>query len=172
MDEQDLDELELPSKSQLKRDMLALQSLGEELVKLPKKVFVTMDLPEQLQDAVETARTITSHSAKKRQIKFISRILRSIDTDEVRTQLQYYNGRQRQASEQLHKVEQLRDQLISGGDKPLKEFIADYPAADHKMLRQLVRNTRNEQEQNKPGKSFRALFKLIRDIVEAKKSRL
>ena len=48
--EDDIDDLpEGPSKSQQKRDMLALQDLGVELVELPEQQLATLELPERLQ---------------------------------------------------------------------------------------------------------------------------
>ena len=41
-----------PSKSQLKRDMLALQVLGVALIELPKEALKRMPMPEKLDDAV------------------------------------------------------------------------------------------------------------------------
>jgi len=43
---------DLPSKSQRKRDMDALQAIGAELAELNEQQLATIDLPESLRDAV------------------------------------------------------------------------------------------------------------------------
>ena len=48
------------------------------------------------------------------------------------------------------------------------EFIAAYPEADSQQLRTLLRNTADERARAKPPKHFRALFQMIRDLVEAR----
>ena len=62
-------------------------------------------------------------------------------------------------------MKQARDRLIAGDDA-LTAFIADYPHADAGKLRTLIRNTRKEQELNKPPKNFRALFQEIKAVMD------
>jgi ribosome-associated protein len=47
----------------------------------------------------------------------------------------------------------------------MTEFMAKYPQAAAGEIRQLVRNANKELQQNKPHKSSRALFRLLRDII-------
>jgi ribosome-associated protein len=42
----------------------------------------------------------------------------------------------------------------------------DYPNADSQRIRTLIRNHHREVAANKPPKSSRELFKLLRDIVK------
>src|ERR1700758_1002130 len=84
-----------PSKSQLKREMHALQVLGSTLVELPKDALKRMPMPEGLADAVLEARRITDHEGKRRQIQYVGRVMRSLLEDEtaaLRTALDSYNG--------------------------------------------------------------------------------
>lgn len=50
----------------------------------------------------------------------------------------------------------------------MSEFIAAFPEADSQQLRTLIRNTTDERHRNKPPKHFRALFQMIRGLVEAR----
>jgi ribosome-associated protein len=74
-------EPEKPSKSQNKRDMHVLQSLGESLVKLNNKQIAALDLPNDLLKAINEAKTITSDKALRRQHQFIGKLMRRIDED-------------------------------------------------------------------------------------------
>lgn len=67
------------SKSQLKREAKALQQLGANLTQLSLKQLDQIPLPEQLLEAILQVKKIKSHSAKKRDIQFIGRILRNIE---------------------------------------------------------------------------------------------
>jgi ribosome-associated protein len=48
----------------------------------------------------------------------------------------------------------------------LQEFLAAFPQADIQQLRTLIRNAQREEASQKPPKSSRELFKLIREISE------
>lgn len=157
---------EIPSKSQRKRDMDELQTLGKQLVEIPSRVFGSMDLPDELREAVEFARAIRSNEARRRQLQYIGRIMRSIDADEIRSQLQRYQQTRQTVTEHHHHLEQLRESLVENGDTALTELLRKYPAADQKRLRQLVRDARNERRQGEPGKASRALFRHLRELVE------
>lgn len=157
---------EVKSKSQLKREMHALQALGEELVKLPKEQFEKISLPETLHDAVLQARHIQKHGALKRQLQYIGRLMREIDASPVQEQLDTIKGVSQQATQALHRLERWRDRLLSEGDAALEELIEQHPHADRQHLRQLIRSAHKEMLDNKPPKSARAMFRYLRDLEE------
>ncbi|MBU6470969.1 MAG: DUF615 domain-containing protein, partial [Gammaproteobacteria bacterium] len=78
------DNPETPSRSQLKREVEALQKLGEQLAELPEPQLAALSLPEKLHDAVTQARRITSHGALKRQRQYIGRLMRDVDAAPIR----------------------------------------------------------------------------------------
>ena len=71
--------LEEISKSQRKRDMTALQKLGEALVALPMAQLVKIPLEPSLSDAIHEARSLESHGAIRRQLQYIVKLMRHID---------------------------------------------------------------------------------------------
>ncbi|MDA8416102.1 MAG: DUF615 domain-containing protein [Betaproteobacteria bacterium] len=71
--------LDPPSKSQRKRDMTALQNLGESLLGLNRHQLDQLDLPESLYDAIQEAKSITAHGARRRQLQFIGKLMRQVD---------------------------------------------------------------------------------------------
>jgi ribosome-associated protein len=75
----ELPEYRGPSKSQLKREMTALQELGEELVGLSRERLAKIDMPERLRDAIFDAQRITKHEARRRQMQYIGKIMRDVD---------------------------------------------------------------------------------------------
>lgn len=153
-----------PSKSSRKRDMTALQVLGAQLVELNEQQIVSMQLPEALLDAVLEARRLTKHEAKRRQLQFIGRLMRDIDATPIRERLEEWRGQGREHTAQLHTLERWRGELIAG-DPALERFLHEYPGADSQRLRTLIRNARREQEAALPPKSYRELFRALREMT-------
>ena len=162
-DEQQSDD-EYVSKTQRKRDMHALQDLGEALVALPAARLAELDLPERLRDAVAEARRISKFGALRRQLQYIGRLMRDIDSSAIAARLDAWNGQSREATAHLHQLERWRERLLED-DAALEALLADYPQADVPRLRALVRNARREQAEGRPPASFRALFQALKDIV-------
>ena len=76
------------SRTQKKNEDRALQRLGEQLVSLPFSQLETMELPEELLTAIEFARKIKSHGARRRQIQYIGALMRHIDPQPIKTALE------------------------------------------------------------------------------------
>ena len=72
---------ETPSKTRRKREMLALQELGVELVGLDDEQLAALNLPDALRDAVVQARRITRFEARRRQLQYIGKLMRGVDPD-------------------------------------------------------------------------------------------
>ena len=156
-----------PSKSQLKRDMDALQGIGAELVELNARQLETVELPEALRDAVIAAQGMKKNEARRRQLQYIGKLMRQVDPAPIRARLDAFLSVSAEHTAQLHHIERWRDRLIA---EPLavSEFISTYPEADSQQLRTLIRNIADERSRNKPPKHYRALFQMIRGLVEAR----
>jgi ribosome-associated protein len=153
-----------PSKSQLKREMHALQELGVEIVALPKDALKRMPLPEALDEAVREARRITDHEGKRRQMQYVGKVMRGLLETEVaalREALDKYKGVNKAETARMHWIERTREQLLAD-DAALTEFIRRHPAADPQEGRTLIRNARKEAQQSKPPRYFRELFQWIK----------
>lgn len=154
------------SKSQVKREMTALQDLGRDLVKLSNKELERIPLPEKLAEAIKLARSINSNSGLRRQMQYIGRLMREIDADPIQRAYDLLCSGKRESAEQFHHIEEWRDRLIAEGDDAVEEFLADHPAAERQRLRQLLLNIKKEQEKNQPPKSARLLFRYLRELLE------
>ena len=153
------------SKSQRKRDMTALQDLGEALVMLPANQLSTIPMPESLLNAVMAARSITERGARKRQFQYIGKVMRKVDAAPIQEALNALNNQSQLAAREFHRVERWRDRLLSEGDSAVGDFISVYPIADSQHLRQLIRNAEREFSAGKPPSSARTLFRYVRDIM-------
>lgn len=161
---QETDEQQEISKTQRKQLMHDLQELGEALVELPKDRLQQIDLPESLRDAILDARRITAHGGRRRQLQYIGKLMRSVDTEPIQTKLDQWNGVHAEETGRMHRLENWRKRLIED-DAALAELLTQHPAFDVQHLRTLIRNARKETLQNKPPKSSRELFRLLRDTL-------
>lgn len=157
-------EQEWISRTRMKKQMNDLQDLGVQLTKLSTETLKKINLPEELLEAVLAHKKITSNGALKRQTQYIGRLMRDIDPAPIEAYLARLRGDNAAHNALMQRIEQARTRLIADDDA-ITAFIADYPNADVGKLRTLIRNTRKEQEQNKPPKNFRALFQELKIIM-------
>jgi len=161
------DEYSGPSKSQLKREMTALQDLGAELVALSKERLAKIEMPDRLRDALLDAQRFTKHEAKRRQMQYIGKIMRDIDAAPLRAAMDEIKGNSEAATIRQHRLENLRTRLMEDETK-FSELARDYPGADIQHLRQLRRNALKEAEQGKPPRAYRELFRELRALEGGK----
>lgn len=155
---------EATSKTQRKKEMTALQQLGEELARLNDAQLAEVPLPEALREAVIEARRITQHEGKRRQMQYVGRLMRTIDAGPVREKLASWQGVSRDATALLHRIERWRERLLED-DAAIQEFVAAYPRSDLQRLRSLLRSIRRERAENKPPRQYRELFRLLRETM-------
>jgi 5-(carboxyamino)imidazole ribonucleotide mutase len=72
-----------PSKSARKREALAAQKLGEELILLRDAELDALELPERLSEAIRQARRIRSRAAGARQRQYIGKLMREINLEPI-----------------------------------------------------------------------------------------
>lgn len=160
--DQDIFEEDRVSKSQLKREMAALQDLGEELVRLPESRFRQMELPEKLKAAVIEARRLTAHGAIRRQMQYIGKVMRNVDPEPIRAWLESWKGQSRSAVDYHHQLERWRERLLEQ-PSALTELIELAPTCDAQRIRVLIRNAIRERENQRPPKAYRELFQVLKE---------
>lgn len=153
------------SKSEMKRDMEALQKLGEELVALKPAVLAKFPLDDDLRAAITDAQRFEKE-AKRRQMQYIGKLMRARDPEPIQAALDLLRNKHSQQSIELHKMEKLRDRVVAEGDKAINDVVAQYPNADRQKLRQLARQAKKEQEGNKPPKAYREIFQMLKALRE------
>lgn len=154
-----------PSKTRLKAEADAAQNIGRKLVELPKDKLKKLQLEESLLDAITEAKRITSNGAIRRQMQYIGRLMRDTDLAPIVEQLEKWEGKHQEENARFHHMERWRSRLLED-DKALEAFIQEFPAVEVQQLRTLIRNVHKETTANKPPKSSRELFKLIRQVME------
>ena len=153
-----------PSKSQRKREMHALQSLGERLVELPASRLAALELPEDLRDAITLARRITAHEGRRRQLQYVGKLMRRIDPTGIEAALGQDDERHRAETAVMHAAEQWRDALIAE-PKRLNEFVTRYPQGLARTLHPLLRSACTEHSKGQRGRQYRELYRELRQIL-------
>lgn len=169
----DIDDLfesdEPKSKTQVKREMVDLQKLGERLVLLSNDQLKKVNLPDFLKEAINAAKKITSHGAKRRQLQYIGRLMRDLDDPQfIRDFLQQIEMKNQRANAYFHMLESWRERLISEESAALTEFIQLYPHSDRQHLRQLVSNAKKERLSGAPVGASKILFQYLKVLQQHK----
>lgn len=160
---------ERPSKSQLKREMTALQKLGETLVDAPRDRVKKVPMPEDVLEAILECQQITSHEGRRRQLQYVGKKMRSLTEDEVaaiQKVVDGWRGTSKAEAAALHAVERQRDRLLAD-DAALTDLRDKHPELDMQQLRTLIRNARKEQAENKPPKAYREIFQILKALQKA-----
>jgi len=162
-----------PSKSQVKRDMLALTDLGRQLVDLPPERLRKLALHEKLDEAIRLAQRTTSREGRRRQIHYVGKLMRTVelDADAIRRQLDTWAHGSREETRAQHRLEALRDMLLRD-DQALTELLESCEVPDVQQLRATIRAARKEARHNgtlPPGgdpqrKHYRALFQALKNL--------
>lgn len=160
-----MDEFDKPSKTQRKQVMADLQALGERMVELNEGQIATIEMPDFLREAVLEARAIKSHEGRRRQMQYIGKLMRDVDPAPIREKISQWDGQSASNVAHEHAIVRWRERLLSE-ENAITEFARAYPGADIQQLRALVRNANAERTAGKPPKSFRELFKRVREIMD------
>ena len=163
-EDEDQEEIIWVSKSEIKRDAEDLKQFGEKLVNLTKANLTKVPLDDSLKDAIELAQRLQKE-ARRRQLQYIGKLLRSIDAEPIREALEKIENKHNQQQAMLHKLEILRDELVAKGDVALTDLLNEHPSADRQQLRNLIRAAQKEKEQNKPSKAYREIYQILKTLI-------
>ena len=164
-----------PSRTTLKRESADLQRLGEQLVALPAAQRKSLDVPEGLATAIETARGIEDFEGRRRQMQYVGKLMRRLDAadvDRLRSVVDETKGGLREQTLELHRAENWRQRLVDQ-DEALTDWLAAYPQTDAQRLRSIIRQARKDAtptaeqvsrgEAPRRGRAWRELFQFIKD---------
>ncbi len=154
-----------PSKTERKKQMHALQSLGVQLVGLSHDQFARIDLPEELREAVTFAHQVTGHEARRRHMQYLGKLMRRADADAIRAALERVTGESRTAVSLMHQAETWRERLLDD-DEALTVFVAQHPDAETQWLRTSIRAARRERELQQAPKHARELYRRLHRHLE------
>lgn len=167
---QNATELEEVSRSQKKREADAVRDLGARLAELRGSELANIPLPDDILAAINELNRIKAHGARKRQLGFLAKKMRHIDTAPIDAALEALRQSARANTKSLHLIENWRDRMLGDIEgesekQALTVFLDQYLDADRQQFRHLQRQALAERKIDKPPAAARQLFKAIRDVV-------
>lgn len=159
-----------PSRSQKKRDSSALQVLGSKLADMPESALKKLAMGPRLLEAILDYKKLTKHEARRRQLQFIGALMRDEDSDPLQHAVDDMESGNRSQAREFHELEAWRAAIMEGDDAVLEQALLLAPEEARGDLRtqarQLARNAKGEAAKNKPARSARALFRLLRQLKQ------
>ena len=160
------EEIILVSRAELKRDSRALQKLCLELADLNVRQREQLPLNEEIDAALRLSDKIKGkHDAYSRNIRFLARLVAEVDIDAIKLGLDKLNNKHSQELLKFNRLEAIRDEVIAKGNDKIEELLAEHQGFERQRMRQLVRQAAKEVSIEKPGKSFKELFKYLKDNI-------
>ncbi len=165
-------EYDRPSKSQLKREMTALQKLGQALIDQPRDRVKRVPMPEDVKDAILECQLIKDHEGRRRQLQYVGKKMRSLSEEElaiIQRAMDSWKGLSKADTSAMHALERHRERLLKD-DAALTLLLQQHQELDAQHLRTLIRNARKEQAENKPPKAYREIFQILKQLQTKTKS--
>lgn len=157
------------SKSQVKREMTALQALGTLLLARRESELKRFPLSDELRIAIEEEKRIKSNEAKRRHLQYIGKLMRDEDIDGIQRELDKLNPASELYLRLQAQAEQWRERLIRTKDAEA-EWIEMNPDLDIQPFRAMVRAARKEQPDDSTapiagGKNSKKLLQTIKKVL-------
>ena len=149
------------SRGDRRRTGDASRTLAAELFELNDKQLATVPLEPDLKEAVDLGRSITKHGGRRRQMQFVAKYLRTLDTEPIRAALERVCHQHQTAALRTHTVEAWRKRLLSGDTTVFKDLRDQCPDLDVTALSTLVREAEREAHDGRPKRAFRELFRFL-----------
>lgn len=170
---QDNEEI-LISKSHLKREAEALQTLGKEIYQLPKKQRDKLSLSNGLIAAFEEADRIKSNNALQRHFQYIGKLLREMgNTEEITKSISNIETNSQIHQRKTARINELITVLIQEDDnKTIEMLLQKNPKLNRQQLNQLIRNLRAEMkkqsnaQEEKEGNSAKKIKQYLRENIQ------
>jgi ribosome-associated protein len=157
------DEEFIVSKSQIKREMTALQDLGKKLIELKDPQLKKMPISDDLMKAVLESRNITQREATRRHLQYIGKLMRDEDAEAIQYALDEFDSSSQRFTQALHELELWRSRMLSDSANAITEYVEQYSKTDIQHLRQLVRNALKDQTSGKNTGASKKLFQYLRE---------
>jgi ribosome-associated protein len=156
-----------PSKSARKREYIALQMLGEELIGLTREQLAGINLDETLQDAILAAKSINSHGALRRQKQLIGKLMRHQDPLPIQAALETLGGNERREKDVFRRAERWRDRIAIDGAAVLEDIFAELGHENQDLVDD-CRSLESAENDKIRRETLRRIFRQIHNELSAK----
>jgi len=137
---------DVESKSQRKRNAHQITELASQLVEMKPRALASLPIEQSTRDAINHCAEIRAHGARKRQLHFVSKLLREGENiQELQAILERPDLSPKTKSGTNPHLE-FRDKLIHSFSDHVDDLREQYPKAELQQVRQLVRNAHSESK--------------------------
>jgi len=136
--------------------------LARKLMQVPAHVLAKLEIEDEVREAIDRARAVTSHIARRRAERTLAGDLRRIEIGDVESALAKVEETGGDDVRKLHLAEQWRAKLIAEGIAAAGTF----PATTDDELSRLVDAAQRERATGRPPGAARALFRHIVALLE------
>ena len=153
------------SKTQLKKEAMALRELGKKLTSFPTNDLDQLRLNPKLRAAIDDFKRLpNSYGAKKRQLQYIGKLIREYGGKVLQAQIHHLNSSSKQQTK-LNSSSEISERIISEGEVAITEIVAAKQQFDRQKLRQLRSNIlkANPKKRDSAENKLQAYIKLIVD---------
>ncbi len=128
------------SKTQRKKDALALQALGDKLTYFSPSQLSKLPLTEAVIAAIGEYNLLPKkHGARKRQLQLIGRLMRSCDYEIVSLAMEQLPRNDAQTPNDLRNSRELSEKILTEGNAEINAAIKEHGNLDRQKLRRLYR---------------------------------
>lgn len=160
-----------PSRSQQKRDSLALQKMGEELATFSPTLWTKFSISEDLLEALQEFGRIKTHEGKRRQLQLIGKLMRSENVAQIGKEVAELKAGHTQQTSDFHDIEELRDRLLNNDSSAWDEISnllqTENNAPSKNELKKLEAMVQHIQKTNDKG-AYRTLFRTLKTLYTKK----
>jgi ribosome-associated protein len=139
--------------------------LAAALMKVPDATIAKLALDEDIRDAIDRARAVTTHIARRRAERTLAGDLRRHDLGELEAALAAATTPAVDV-QQFHLAEQWRTRLIAEG----AAAIASFPGGGDAELPRMIEAAQRERDTGRPPGAARALFRHITQLLRQSSS--
>lgn len=140
--------------------------LANTLMKLSAPAVKKLELEEDLREAVDRARAVTTHIARRRAERTLAGDLRRFDLVALATQLAKVHEADNTDARELHLAEHWRARMIEEGIAAA----ASFPGGASEPLPRLIDAAKRERATGRPPGAARALFRHLVEALKAQRS--
>jgi ribosome-associated protein len=156
---------ELPSRTQLKKEAIEMQALGEQLLELKSTDLNKIPLQDRVLAAIaEYKKLPNSHGAKKRQRQYIGKVMRDCDSSEIRKAISALQAPTPANFKTRSLISEIIDDVLENGDDGINRILSEHSGLQRQKLRQLLREFSKDSETDRV-KYQRKLEKYIRESI-------
>jgi len=154
------------SRTQIKRAMEALQTLGGKLVDLKPSELARIPMSPTLDAAIDESHRISQNEAKRRHLQYIGKVMRDEDAEAIAKALAVLDSGSDEHRRAFHQLETWRDGLIAGNAETLAELLQLHDQVDRQHLAHLVKQAQSVNQDAKAKSAAKKLFKYLRQLAD------